>query len=127
MTILSTIQHMASGFLDLATTLAANNDGGGSFPNQGDVNKALTDSGPAFRVVQAVFSVIGVGVVIWTIKGVVTALIGANPMNAVKKLIGGLVAAILCFRLSLPLTLVEGLGSLLSKVFESFNNTLKNN
>lgn len=118
MTLISTVSTMAIGLAELV----ANNDN--TFPG-GDLNKAVRDSTAAFRVVQAVFSVIGIGVVVWTAKGVIQALIGAKPVEAAKKLVGGILAAVLCFRLSLPLSMVEGLGNLLDKVFTTFNNTLK--
>jgi hypothetical protein len=123
MTILSTVQQLATGMIELVPSVLANNDG--NFPKPGDVNEAITNSSAVFTVVQRVFAVIGVFIVIWTAKGVIQALIGARPTDAVKKLVGGIIAAVLCFRLSLPLSLVEGIGSLLQKVFDAFNTTLK--
>lgn len=122
MTLLSTIQHLAADIVDLALMLVTDGDGNFGQDTQDAIEAA--DSEGAFTIVQNVFRVIGIGVVVWTAKGVITALVGAKYPDAMKKFIGGTIAAVLCFRLSLPLGLVEGIGNLLEKVFSSFNNVL---
>lgn len=121
MTVLSTIQQLALGFADVASALLA--DGEGNYGT--DAQQAIRDGSDAFKIVERVFQVIGLGVVVWTAKGVISALVGAKYPEAAKKFIGGVAAAVLCFRLSLPLSMVDGIGNLLEKVFSSFNNVLK--
>jgi hypothetical protein len=122
MTILNTVYSLATEVLAVVPELPVTSD---NFPPPGDLDKAITNSSVVFNVVQRVFAVVGIGIVVWTAKGVIQALIKPEPATAIKKFVGGTIAAVLCFRLSLPLTAVEGIGSLLQRVIEAFNNTLK--
>jgi len=122
MTILSTVHNLTAGMLEAVPAVLVSND---NFPKPGDLDKAIQNSSVVFNVVQRIFAVVGIFVVIWTAKGVIQALIKPEPATAIKKFVGGTVAAVLCFRLSLPLTAVTGIGELLQKVLDAFNNTLK--
>jgi hypothetical protein len=108
--------------LEAVPAVLVSND---NFPKPGDLDKAIQNSSVVFNVVQRIFAVVGIFVVIWTAKGVIQALIKPEPATAIKKFVGGTIAAVLCFRLSLPLTAVTGIGELLQKVLDAFNNTLK--
>lgn len=120
MTIISTAFHFAAD-------LVANTTCGEGVPTNDCIKKAIEDSGTAFKIAQAIFRVIGVGVVIWTVKGVLSALIGAKPVDAFKKLAGGVVAAVLCFNLKLPIQLVEGFSVIFERVIVAINNLIRSN
>jgi hypothetical protein len=91
-------------------------------PNVQDV---LDKSSASYSVVQRVFIFIGFVVLIWTSKKVVFALIGkAGPAEALKSGVLGITAAIFCFNLKLPLSLVNGLAGVWGKIFQSIGGVL---
>jgi len=115
-------EKMTTGVLAAATrvsTLPSNFHG-----DPADIEGILNRSGAVFSVVQRVFIFIGIVIVIWTAKNVIFALIGAKPTEALKKFLGGLTAAILCFNLLLPLTLVTSLGRLFGEVFNAISRII---
>jgi len=124
MTILSTITHYA---LDLVANAGTGACADAAVPTKDCLAKAIEDSGTGFKIAQAVFRVVGIGVVIWTVKGVITALIGAKPVDAFKKLAGGVIAAVLCFNLRLPIDLIEGFSFIFKRVIEAINTVIRNN
>ena len=123
MTILSIINFAT----EIATNVVSATCEPGQVPTAECINAAVKDSGTAFKVASAVFRFVGIAVVIFTLVSVVKALIGLKTAEALKKLIGGILAAVLCFNLALPLTLIEGFGAMASKVLEQVNDVISDN
>jgi len=119
MTITNTMLHFAAEFV--ANTCPT--DGGG-VPSADCVNKAINESGTAFKVAQSFFRVVGVLIVVWTLISVVKAIIGVKTAEAIKKFLGGILAAVLCFNLRLPLDLITGVGSVFTAVVREINDLL---
>ena len=91
-----------------------------------NVQDVLDKSSASYSVVQRVFVFIGIVVLIWTSKKVIFALIGkGGAAEALKGGLAGITAAIFCFNLALPLSLVAGLGSVWAKIFAALGNVLK--
>lgn len=119
MTITNTMLHFTAEFV--ANTCPT--DGGG-VPSADCVSKAINDSGTAFKVAQSFFRVVGVAIVVWTLISVIKAIIGVKTAEAIKKFLGGILAAVLCFNLRLPLDLITGVGSVFTAVVREINNLL---
>lgn len=117
MTATSTMFHIAAEFV-------SNNCASDGVPDPACINKAIEDSGTAFKVAQSFFRVVGVLIVVWTLVSVIKAIIGVKTAEAIKKFLGGILAAVLCFNLRLPLDLIQGVGSVISAVVEEINNLL---
>jgi hypothetical protein len=120
MTTLTTITHFAAEFVSNACAP-------GQVPTEACIDAAVEESGAAFKVASAVFRFIGIAVVIWTLVSVVKALIGMKTAEALKKMVGGILAAVLCFNLKLPIELIEGFGVLFNRVLEQVNDVISNN
>lgn len=125
MTIISTITHVATEFV--SHVVAEDPCVAGQVPTKACIDAAVNESGAAFKVASAVFRFIGIGVVIFTLVSVVKALMGMKTADALKRLIGGILAAVLCFNLKLPIQLIEGFGVLFNKVLEQVNNVISKN
>lgn len=119
MTITNTVLHFAAEFV--ANTCPA--DGSG-VPSADCVSKAINESGTAFKVAQSFFRVVGVMIVVWTLISVIKAIIGVKTAEAIKKFLGGILAAVLCFNLRLPLDLITGVGSVFTAVVREINDLL---
>jgi hypothetical protein len=103
--------------------LANNNDP--VIPGQ-SVNDVLDAGSESFGVVQNFFTLIGIAISIWTLWKVIKYAALAKPADAVKFFVGGLVAAIFCFDISLPLSLVEGMGGVFRSAFDTLSDLTGN-
>lgn len=97
---------------------------GTGVPSPDCITAAIDESGTAFRVAQSFFRVVGVMIVVWTLVSVVKAIIGAKAPDAIKKFLGGILAAVLCFNLRLPLDLISGVGAVFTQVVGEINDLL---
>lgn len=77
-----------------------------------------------FGIVQTLFTFIGAMIVIFTVWRVVKSLIVAKFPEAAKNFAGGLVAAVLCFNIQLPIRLVGAMGNVFEKVFDTLSSLL---
>jgi len=83
------------------------------------VDEVLDAGSESFGVVQNFFTLIGIVISIITLWKVIKFASLAKPADAVKFFFGGLIAAIFCFDISLPLGLVGGLGSVFRSIFDT--------
>lgn len=74
--------------------------------------------------IKAIFGAIGVLIVIYALFKSLKDFAAGKIGNAVKAIAGGVLAAALCFDLTLPLTVVEKVGSLISKAVTAFGNLI---
>lgn len=116
MTTTNTMIHFAAEFV--ANTCKE------GVPDASCINAAIESSSTAFRVAQSFFRVVGVAIVIWTLISVIKAIIGVKTAEAIKKFLGGILAAVLCFNLRLPLDLITGIGSVFTAVVGEINDLL---
>ena len=77
-----------------------------------DTNTVIDQSGGAFDVVSRIFAVIGTVIIIITLWRAIQGFAKGDIGKAARTIIGGLVAAILCFNLTLPIDIVKAGGSL---------------
>lgn len=103
--------------------LANNNDP--VIPGQ-SVEEVLDAGSESFGVVQNFFTLIGIAISIWTLWKVIKFAALAKPADAVKFFVGGLVAAIFCFDISLPLSLVSGMGTVFRSAFDTLSGLTGN-
>ena len=87
-----------------------------------DVNEILEEGASSFGVVQTFFTVIGIVIVFFTLWRVIKNLAMAKGVEAAKAFAFGLVAAVFCFNIDLPLSLIETLGGVFKSAFESIGN-----
>lgn len=89
-----------------------------------DIDCVLAEGSETFAVVQTVFTFIGIIIVFYTMWRVIKALLSAKPADAVKTFVGGLVASVFCFNIQLPLKLVDSVGKVFGKAFETISKLL---
>lgn len=87
--------------------------------NPEDVSTATDMAGPLFDIVQNVFILIGVILLIIVVFRVAKLFAKGDMSGVAKTALGGLVAAILCFNLNLPVRLVSEAGNFAGNIFES--------
>jgi hypothetical protein len=112
---------MFNAILAVSYITAADDDviGTENLDNMVNSGKVIDAAGPVFGVVQTVFVVIGVAILLAAMFKVVKAFAKGDFGSAAKTGIGGIIAAILCLNLTLPITLINGLGSIASNIVES--------
>lgn len=71
--------------------------------------------------IKAIFAAIGVLIVIFTLFKLVKPLTNGKYPEAARNLAGGIIVAALCFNLNLPISMVTGVGGLLSTAWTSFS------
>lgn len=76
-------------------------------------------------MIQNVFVVIGILIVLLMIARSVGAVMKGKMGDLAKNIIIGLIAAVLCFNLALPFTLITGLTSLMTEVFNTIGGFFK--
>lgn len=69
--------------------------------------------------VRALFMVIGIVIILLVVFKVAKAFAKGDFGSVVKVGIGGVVAAVLCFNLNLPISIINDMGNLAQKVFNS--------
>ena len=96
--------------------------GGGDIviPGSG-VGEVIRDGAKTFGVVQNVFTVIGVCIVFATLWKVIKAAMLAKPGEAFKFFMGGIVAAVCCFDIAIPLGLIQTFGGVFRTAFDSLS------
>lgn len=87
-----------------------------------DVENATELAGPLFGVIQNVFILIGVVLLIIVVFRVAKLFAKGDMSGVAKTAIGGLVAALLCFNLGLPIRMVSSIGDLAGNVFTSIGD-----
>lgn len=87
--------------------------------DQTKVDEATALAGPLFGVIQNVFILIGVVLLVIVVFRVAKLFAKGDMSGVAKTAIGGLVAALLCFNLNLPIAMVSSVTSLAENVFTS--------
>lgn len=102
---------------------SGNGNGGGGdivIPGSG-VGEIVRDGAKTFGVVQNVFTVIGVCIVFVTLWKVIKAAMLAKAGEAFKFFMGGIVAAVCCFDIAIPLGLIQTMGGVFRGAFDSLS------
>jgi len=86
------------------------------------VDEAVTLAGPLFKIIQNVFILIGVIILVIVVFRVAKLFAKGDMSGVAKTALGGLLAAILCFNLNLPIDLVKGAGNFANNIFDSIGD-----
>jgi hypothetical protein len=90
----------------------------------GEVTSTTVTSQPIFGPIKAIFRVIGIGILFWKVFDAIKYLASGKTMDAGKALAFGLVAGFLCWDIAAPLAILDGGGSLITKITESIKGIL---
>ena len=90
----------------------------------GEVTSTTVTSQPIFGPIKAIFRVIGIAILFSAVYKAIRELAKGNTLDAGKALAFGLVAGFLCWDIAAPLAILDGGGSLVTKITESIKNIL---
>lgn len=82
------------------------------------------DNNSIGKMVQAVFWILGVVIVVFTVFGGVKAFLSGKMGDVAKRAIAGIIMAVFCFNLSLPFQLLDSGKDLVSNVFTTVDNDI---
>lgn len=89
---------------------------------EANIDETLSATSGVFGFIQTFFVVVGVVILLIVVFRVAKQFAKGDMSGVAKTAIGGLVAAVLCFNLNLPITLISSLGNLAETVFTSIGN-----
>jgi len=87
-----------------------------------EVSDAVTAAGGLFEMVQIVFYLIGAVILLIVVFRVAKLFAKGDMSGVAKTAIGGVIAAILCFNLNLPISLVNSAGGFAQNIFDAISN-----
>jgi hypothetical protein len=89
-----------------------------------EITSTTVTNTPIFSPIKAIFRVLGIGYLFIATFKAVKEVASGKTMDAVKQFAFGLIAAILCWDISAPLSVLDGSGSLVTKITSSISQIL---